>query len=79
MAIPIEDPPKSGRYVRLAGEAIDLDRWCNHLARPFDPAAIRTKDGETWLASSEFEDLLSHGEVRERALLLIGRLNGAFR
>ena len=68
---------RPGWYARLQGEQADLDDWTHCLNEPFDPVALNLPDGETVLWSSEFEGLEDAGEVRERAIGLIGRLNGA--
>lgn len=72
-----ELPPPPGWYARLQGDNADLDDWCHSLNDPFDPVALKLPNGETVLRSSEFEDAESAEEVRSRALVLIGRFNGA--
>ena len=69
--------PKPGWYARLQGDGVDLDDWRHSLNEPFDPVAEKLPDGETVLRSADFEELEDASEVRERALVLIGRLNGA--
>lgn len=69
--------PPPGWYARLEGDSVDLEDWCHSLNKPFDPVALKLADGETVLSSSEFADAASASEVRERALTLIGRMNGA--
>ena len=70
-------PPKPGWYARLQGEDVDLEDWTYSLDEPFDPVALKLPNGETVLRSADFEGLEDASEVRERALVLIGRLNGA--
>lgn len=72
-----QPPPPPGWYARLQGDEVDLDDWRHSLNEPFDPVASKFADGETVLRSSDFDDAQSAEEVRERALILIGRLNGA--
>lgn len=69
--------PKPGWYARLQGDDVDLDDWAYSLNEPFDPVAEKLPNGETVLRSIDFEGLNEASEVRERALVLIGRLNGA--
>lgn len=61
----------------LQGEAVDLDDWCHALNDPFDPVAEKLPNGQTVLRSRDFEGLADAEAVRARALLLIGRMNGA--
>lgn len=68
-------PP--GWYAILQGEEFDLEDWCHSLNEPFEPVAFKLPSGETVLRSSEFDDAETAAEVRERALILIGRFNGA--
>jgi len=70
-------PPPPGWYARLQGEEADLEDWRYSLNEPFDPVAFQLPSGETVLRSSEFDDAQTAAEVRERALILIGRFNGA--
>lgn len=77
MQIGQEPPPPPGWYARLDGDDVDLDDWRHSLNRPFDPVALKFPNGETVLSSREFSDAPSAGEVRERALILISRMNGA--
>ncbi len=72
-----KNEPKPGWYARLQGNEIDLKCWRRSLNEPFDPVAIKLPDGQTALRSIDFEELHDASEVRERALILIGRLNGA--
>ena len=72
-----EEKPAPGWYARLAGDSVDLDDWRHSLNEPFDPVALKFPDGETVLSSKEFADVPTASEVRERALGLIGRMNGA--
>lgn len=69
--------PKPGWYARIEGDDADLDDWRHSLNEPFDPVAEKLPNGETVLRSTDFEGLADASEVRERALVLIGRLNGA--
>lgn len=68
--------PSPGWYARLEGEDVDLDDWRHSLNEPFDPVALKLPSGETVLKSAAFEGLEEAGEVRERAIVLIARLNG---
>lgn len=74
-----ESEPKlpEGWYASLQGDEVDRDDWCHSLNEPFDPVATKLPSGETVLASAEFQALNDAHDVRERALVLIGRLNGA--
>ena len=69
--------PKPGWYVRLEGKDVDLDDWRHSLNEPFDPVALKLPSGETVLRSAQFDHLQEASEVRERALILVSRLNGA--
>ncbi len=69
--------PKTGWYARLQGNEVDLDDWRHSLKEPFDPVAEKLPNGETVLRSTDFDGLASASEVRERALVIIARLNGA--
>lgn len=70
-------PPRPGWYVQLEGNEGDLGDWCHSLNDPFDPVTELLPDGKTALRSADFEGLEDASEVRERALVLIARLNGA--
>lgn len=69
--------PTPGWYVQLEGHEFDLEDWRHSLNDPFDPVAEKLPDGKTVLSSSDFHGLEEANEVRERALVLIARLNGA--
>ncbi len=69
--------PRPGWYAQLDGEDFDLEDWRHSLNEPFDPVAEQLPDGKTVLRSSDFDDLDDASEVRERALVLIARMNGA--
>lgn len=73
--MPMAAPP--GWYAILEGEAFDLEDWRQSLKEPFDPVAEQLPDGKTVLRSSAFENLEEPDEVRQRALVLIARMNGA--
>ncbi len=72
---PVELEP--GWYVELLGDETDLEDWVYTLNEPFDPTALKDADGTILLKSSEFEGLEDAAEVRERALALVARMNGA--
>jgi hypothetical protein len=63
----------------LEGDEVDLEDWRLSLGEPFDPSAFKLSSGETVLRSADFDGLTEAEEVRERALVLIGRLNGALK
>lgn len=66
-----------GWYAQLAGEKVDLSDWVYTLNEPFDPVAIEEPNGTFVLRSNEFESAETAAEVREKALALIARINGA--
>lgn len=70
---------RPGWYALLQGDEIDLDYWLHSLKEPFDPVAVKLPDGQTVLRSIDFAGLNNASEVRERALILIGTLNGAMK
>lgn len=70
-------PLAPGWYVQLLGEPVDLDDWIYTLNEPFDPTAFMHHDGTYLLSSQEFTAATEAADVREKALALIARLNGA--
>ena len=68
-------PP--GWYVQLLGEPVDLEDWIYTLNEPFDPIAFRHEDDTHLLSSQEFTAATEAADVREKALALVARLNGA--
>ena len=65
---------------QLAGDEVEFRDWEESLRRPFDPSCERVPHdgGLIWaLRSRSLDHLETAEEVRERALLLIDRLNGA--
>ena len=66
-----------GWYVQLSGEKFDLEDWEYTLNEPFDPVVMQEPDGTFLLKSREFDEARTADEVREKALGLINRLNGA--
>lgn len=73
-------PPAPGWLVRLAGDEFDLRHWRQALQPPHEPWCERIeRDAEViWaLRSRGFGGLETAAQVKELALPLIGRLNGA--
>jgi hypothetical protein len=73
-------PPAPGWIIQLTGHEFDFVYWERSLRPPFDPWCERIlRNGSfVWvLRSRSFDHLQSAVEVRERAILLIQRLNGA--
>jgi hypothetical protein len=68
--------PKPGWAAVLQGEPADLEDWAFTLKEPFEPW-METYEGNTLLRSSSFDELTSANDVRERAVALVERLNGA--
>jgi hypothetical protein len=69
-----------GWVARVTGHEFDFSDWERILRRPFDPwcERIPRDGGVIWaLRSRSFDNLQSAGEVRESAIPLIERLNGA--
>jgi hypothetical protein len=60
----------------IQGDAPDLADWASSLKPPFDPW-IELYDNETILRSSSLDGLSTAGEVRDRCVAYIERLNGA--
>jgi hypothetical protein len=54
---------------------MDLAAWA-HVLKSFDPR-VETHGSETVLRSASLDELESVGEVRDRAIAYIDRLNGA--
>lgn len=79
MQIEVESSPEPGWYGQITGPQFALDDWCRLLERPYHPVAIRLETGETLFTSQELNDLTDADEVREAALAIVNRLNGAFR
>jgi hypothetical protein len=69
--------PKPGWGAIVEGEPTDVEDWQYALKEPFEPW-VETHDGKTVLRSVSLDELASANEVRDRALALIARLNGAF-
>ena len=73
-------PPPPGWLVQLTGHDFDLSYWERSLKAPFDPWCERIRRDESFvfaLRSRTFAHAQSANEVRERAIPLIERLNGA--
>jgi hypothetical protein len=73
-------PPAPGWLAQLAGNTLDLGYWEQSLKPPFDPSCERILQGDNSifvLRSHTFADAQNANEVRERALSLTDRLNGA--
>lgn len=73
-------PPTPGWVAMLSGQEADLAEWKYALKQPFDPWVEQVhRDAEmVWaLRSRDFDGIESASEVRDRALPLIDRLNGA--
>lgn len=68
---------QAGWYVQLEGEAFDLEDWEYTLNPPFDPVVQKYGEAEFLLSSTEFAQAKDANEVREKALALVARLNGA--
>src|ERR1700730_11698775 len=69
-----------GWVVQVTGHEFDFSCWERSLKPPFDPwcERIPRDGGFVWaLRSRSFDHLQSAGEVRESAIPLIERLNGA--
>jgi hypothetical protein len=72
--------PAPGWLVELAGHAFDLRHWEQSLKPPFDPWFERVPHGPNCiysLRSRSFVDAQCADEVKELAIPLINRLNGA--
>lgn len=72
--------PAPGWLVALAGHAFDLRDWERSFKPPFDPWCERMPHGTNFifsLRSHTFVDAQCAGEVKELAIPLINRLNGA--
>jgi hypothetical protein len=70
-------PPTPGWIVLLTGQDMDMSLWERSLQRPFDPWCERVPQQGLALRSRSFDQTQSADEVRERAIELIERLNGA--
>jgi hypothetical protein len=73
-------PLAPGWLVQLTGHDFDLRHWERSLKPPYDPWCERIPNGENFifsLRSHRFVHAQSADEVRERAMPLIERLNGA--
>ena len=76
----IEEPPAElapGWYVQIDGHALDVDDWVRTLNAPFDPVALKDPRGGTMLTTVDFDETDAADQVREKALALVARLNGA--
>jgi hypothetical protein len=60
----------------VQGKRSDIVHWEAALKKPFDPW-VENHDDQTLLRSAAFDELESANEVRDRAVALIDRLNGA--
>jgi hypothetical protein len=60
----------------LRGDAADIDDWQYVLKKPFDPW-VEVHDPDTILRSETLDSLGSAHEVRNHAIGMISRLNGA--
>jgi hypothetical protein len=68
--------PRTGWGAAVEGEPADISDWVYLLKEPFDPW-IEVHGNDTVLRSVSLDELTSAGEVRDRAIALIERLNGA--
>jgi hypothetical protein len=71
------DMAKPGWGAVVLGEPSDLERWADQLKPDFDAPWVETHGSETLLRSPSFDELTSEGDVRDCAVALIARLNGA--
>jgi hypothetical protein len=60
----------------LRGEPTDIEDWVHVLKKGFDPW-VEVHGADTVLRSSSFDELESADHLRDRAVVLIDRLNGA--
>src|SRR5262245_63924614 len=60
----------------LQGEPADLSAW-QHMLKHQSDVWVETHDSETVLRATSLDELESAGEVRDRAIAYIERLNGA--
>jgi hypothetical protein len=67
---------KAGWGATVQGDERDIARWEGALKKPFDPW-VETHDNQMLLRSAAFDELVSARDVRDRAVALIDRLNGA--
>jgi hypothetical protein len=67
---------KPGWGAIILGDPTDLEDWAHVLQAPFDPW-VETHGTQTVLRSASLDELGSAGEVRDRAIAKIERLNGA--
>jgi hypothetical protein len=67
---------KPGWGAVIIGDPTDLEDWAHVLQAPFDPW-VETHGTQTVLRSASLDELGSAGEVRDRAIAQIERLNGA--
>ena len=67
---------KPGWGAVLVGEPADLNDWTFQLKEAFDPW-VEVHNTETILRSASLDELTTAGDVRDRAIVLIERLNGA--
>ena len=60
----------------MTGHQFDHDAWRIAFKEPFDPVVEEYTAGESVIRSQYFECLTDASDVKERAELLIARLNG---
>ncbi len=70
------ETPKAGWGAAVQGNPSDIAHWEAALKKPFDPW-VESHDNKTLLRSAALDELQSATEVRDQAVALIDRLNGA--
>ncbi len=70
------ETPKVGWGAAVQGNPSDIAHWDAALKKPFDPW-VESHDKKTLLRSAVLDELQSATEVRDQAVALIDRLNGA--
>jgi hypothetical protein len=66
-----------GWYVRLEGHKFDLADWREVYCPPFNPVVVTDHSERALLYSREMQTCVSGSEAWEKAIALVGRLNGA--
>jgi len=72
----MSETSKPGWGAAIEGKQNDVAQWESALKEPFDPW-VENFDNQTLLRSTAFDELETAKEVRDRAIALIDRLNGA--
>jgi hypothetical protein len=67
---------RAGWRATIQGNEADIAHWKAALKEPFEPW-VESHGDETLLRSAAFDELKSAKQVRDRAVALIDRLNGA--